>query len=75
MTQLIGKNAIKVDLPKNIKIHPVIQVEHTTPFKTRPTELTNFKTIKPEEIKMKDGSIEYEVQEILNHKTRGRGYL
>ena len=62
------KNTIKVELPHNVKIHPVIHVKHTTPFKTQPTELKNFKTLKPEETKMKDGSIEYGVQDILNHK-------
>ena len=37
--------------------------------KNQPEELRNFKTTQLEQIEMPNGSIEYEVQDVLNHKS------
>lgn len=35
ITKLVEKNAFKVELPDNLKIHPVVHVLHTTPYASK----------------------------------------
>ncbi len=35
---LVGKNAIRLDLPPTMKVHPVINVSHTSPFHEQPSD-------------------------------------
>ena len=37
--KLIGKNALQLELPDHIKIHPVVYVTHTIPHKEQPAEI------------------------------------
>lgn len=38
--ELIGKNAVRLALPDNIKIHPVVHVEHTARAYVQPAEIS-----------------------------------
>jgi transposase InsO family protein len=66
--QLIGKNAVKVELPNNMRIHPVI----STAFIKLYNESTQFENrIKePSPPVVIDNHLEYEVDNILNSRKR-----
>jgi hypothetical protein len=44
---LIGKNAVKFDLPDHIKIHPVVYVIHTTPHHMQPVDISSPLPVRP----------------------------
>src|SRR5437660_5212642 len=57
-------NAIELVLPKSMKIHPVVNVEHIKPF-LNPRE--GQRRYKPEAVYIgEDGSKDFEVKEIVN---------
>ena len=63
--QMIGDNACELELPESMKIHPVVNVSqvkkyHGTLQRPPPIEI--------------DGSEEYEVEDILDHRRAGRGH-
>lgn len=39
IVKLIGKNGVRLQLPKNIRTHDVVQVEHTKILKTQSTDI------------------------------------
>ena len=71
--ELIGKNAVRLELPEHFKIHPVVHVSHTMPFVEQPSEIAQHVQPRPEPIPTVEGK-EYTVDKILNHRKRGRGY-
>ena len=71
--ELIGKNAVRLDLPEHFKIHPVVHVSHTVPFVEQPREIGQAVQQRPEPIPTVQGE-EYVVDKILKHRKRGRGY-
>ena len=71
--KLIGKNALKLELPDHIKIHPVVHVSHTIPHKEQPAEVAASFQSRPEPIQA-DEDEEYEVEAIFQHRKRGRDY-
>lgn len=74
VTELIGKNAVKVKLPDAIHIHPIIHVEHTARRKKQPEDLATKEPppVQPS-IDVK-GDLVVEVSEILAHRRKGRGF-
>jgi len=71
--ELIGKNALRLDLPEHFKIHPVVHVIHTMPFKEQPEDIRQEVAPRPEPIPTIQGE-EYIVEKILGHRKKGRGY-
>ncbi len=73
MLQLIGKNALKLDLPPNVKVHPVFNVSFTFPYHEQPLDIGNSLPETPVPVQTPDGP-EFVVEEILSHRNRGHGY-
>ncbi|PXF42428.1 hypothetical protein BWQ96_07839 [Gracilariopsis chorda] len=73
IVKLIGKNALKLELPDHIKIHPIVHVSHTIPHKKQTTDIAASVQPRPEPIQTEEGE-EYEVAAILKHKKRGKEF-
>ena len=71
--KLIGKNALKLELPSHLKIHSTVHVSHTRPFVKRLSDIDNPLPPPPEPV-MKDQGAEYQVEKILKHRKRGKKY-
>ena len=72
MIQKVSSNAYKLELPPTFKIHPVIHVRYLTRHLDVAKYSSRIPVPEPEVI-MDDGSIEYEVESILNHRVRKYG--
>ena len=72
--ELIGKNAVRLELPNSVKIHPVVHVEHTVPHRVQPAGIAQESQPKPAPVTGEDGDLEFEVGSILSHRKRGRGF-
>ena len=72
IVKLIGKNALKLELPDHTKIHPVVHSSYTMPHQDQSAELAAPVQPRPEPIQASDGE-EYEVEANLQHRKRGRG--
>ena len=70
---IVGRNAVKLNLPDNVKIHDVVSIMHTVPYKEQPVEIANPSPQPPDPIPV-DAEEEYEVDEILSHRKRGQGF-
>jgi hypothetical protein len=70
--ELVGKNAVRLELPDHLKIHPVVHVIHTTPYRSQPPDTA---VPLPEKTAPVPTVLEYEheVEAILAHRRRGRG--
>ena len=73
VTKLIGRNAVRLDLPPHFKIHPVVHVIHTTPFVEQPRDIAPAVEPKPAPVPTVNGD-EQIVDKILNHRRRGKGF-
>ena len=74
VTGLVGRNAVKLELPTQVKIHDVVNVVHTVPYKEQSTEISAPVVPKPDPVPGAGGEEEYHVEEILKHRKRGKGY-
>lgn len=72
--ELVGKNAVCLDLPSNIRLHPVVHVSHTTPHKSQPPSMSQPVPPRPDPVPDDAGELLFEVERILAHRKRGRGY-
>jgi len=66
----IGKNAVKIKLPQDMKIHPVISNAFIKEYKESERFTERIKE-KPPPVEI-NGNLEYEVEEILNKRIRYR---
>ena len=73
MIELIGRNAVRLELPSHLKIHPVVHVVHTTPFVEQPSDIGKPVTEQPAPVPTVHGH-EHVVDKILQHRPRGRGF-
>jgi len=74
ITAKIGKNAVKVALPDNIRIHDVVHVAHTMPFVQQPADI-GHPVVRPDPVpEPNTGAPLYMVEESLGHRKRGRGF-
>jgi hypothetical protein len=44
---LIGKNAVRLELPDHLRIHPVFHVIHTKPHYEQPLDISSFVPVRP----------------------------
>ena len=65
------RTAYKLDLPPHMKIHPVFHISQLKLYR-RPTNATRTYE-KPGPIIVGEGTEEYEVDEVINHRKRKRG--
>ena len=70
---LIGKNAVKLELPHHLKIHNVVNVIHTVPYFDQPAEIGVSVPPKPNPVPTMKGD-EYVVEKILKHRRKGKGF-
>ena len=71
--ELVGKNAVRLELPDHFKIHPVVHVIHTTSFFEQPSDIAALLLSRPEPVPAIDGD-KYIVEEILAHRKKGKGH-
>lgn len=71
--ELVSKNAVRLDLPKHLKIHDVVHVSHTVPFVDQPNDIALPIPPKPAPVPAVEGE-EHVVERILKHRKRGRGF-
>ena len=73
VNEVIGRNAVRLELPDHFKIHPVVHVIHTTPFVEQPRDIAQPVEHRPLPVPTIEGD-EHVVAEILKHRPRGRGF-
>jgi transposase InsO family protein len=70
ITKTVGDNAVKLHLPKTMRIHPVVNISRVRPYKEPPEGQTS---IRPGPVKVtEDREIEYEVDHIVNVRKQGQ---
>lgn len=70
ITEVISPNAVKLKLPKTIRIHPVVNVSRIRPY--NPSRIPNHRTPPSPPVEI-DGEFEFEVEQILDSRlSRGR---
>ena len=69
MVKQISKVAYQLQLPPSMKIHPVFHIDLLIPFVSTDAYGQAYSQPAPELI---DGEEEYEVDEIIRHRTKGR---
>ena len=66
-----NRTAYKLDLPPHMKVHPVFHISQLKLYK-RPTDAARTYE-KPGPVIVGEGTEEYEVDEVINHRKRKRG--
>lgn len=74
ITELIGRNALRLMLPKNINILPVVHLEHTERAYTQPKNSTNPALTPAQPFVDETGETVIEIEKILAHRNQGRGH-
>lgn len=72
--ELVGMNAVRLELPDNMGLHPAVDAIHTTPFAEQPNEISQPLTTRPDPVPESGGQLHYKVDEHLKYRKRGRGY-
>lgn len=70
--ELVGKNAVRLDLPINVRIHPVVHVVHTNAFRGQPTDISWPVTLRPDPVRSLTGML-FVVDRILAHRKTWTG--
>lgn len=71
ITNLVGKNAVRSDLPDHFMIHQVVHVIRTTLYVEQPDDVSQPFISRPEPIPLIHGE-EHVAQKIFAHRKRGR---
>lgn len=71
--KLVGKNAVRLELPTTMRIHPVVNVSHTKPYFDQPEDLSSTIERPPPPVIGPLGPA-YEIDRVIQHRRRGRGY-
>lgn len=74
INEIIGKNAVRLTLPDNITIHPVVHVEHTARVYTQPSDICHPPPPQAQAFVDELGDLVAVMSRILSHRRRGRGY-
>ena len=75
VTGLVGRNAIHIKIPHHYRIHPVVHIIHTEPYHQKPVHLRAHDAPPPVYMPSNEAPTqEEEVETILAHRRRGRGY-
>lgn len=74
VTDIISKNVIRIDLPENISIHPVIHVEHTARAYRQPSNISTTPEPSAQPFINEHGESVIEVSAILSHRRRGKSW-
>ena len=70
ITKRIGDNAIELQLPRSMKIHPIVNISWVKPYKEC---LEGQPTFKPGPVQVtEDREVEFEVETILDSRWKGR---
>jgi hypothetical protein len=70
ITKTVGDNAVKLHLPKTMRIHPMVNISRVRPYKE---PLEGQTSIRPGPVKVtEDREIEYEVDHIVNVRKKGQ---
>ena len=73
--QLVGKNAVRLKIPHHYRIFPIVHIIHTEPYHQQPSHLRAHNAQPAIYIPSSDAPTqEEEVERILAHRKRGRGY-
>jgi hypothetical protein len=71
--EVISDTAYRVHLPDNMKVHPVFHVNLLEKYIETPPEFSRRDFLRPPPIEVeKEMELEYEVEEILKHKVKGK---
>lgn len=73
ISKLIGENAIRLELPSNIKIHQVVYVKHTSRCRLQPHNIALKQQPPTQPFIHEHGDTVIEVSKHLSNRKRGRG--
>lgn len=73
VSEIINKNPVRIALPDNTTIHPVVHVEHTAQVRTQPMEICYPSKLRSQPFRDSIGGV-IMVSRILSHRKRGRGW-
>jgi hypothetical protein len=68
----ISSTAYELDLPANVKIHPVVNVEYLKKYNQSPSDFAG-RVEPPPPPAIIDGQESYEVEELIDHRNRKDG--
>lgn len=71
-SEQIGQNVLRLKLPKNIYIHPVVYVEHTKRAYTQPKNITNLAPTPEQPFMDETDETVVEIKKILAHIKRSQ---
>ncbi len=72
--KLIGKNAVRLELPATMRVHPAINVSHTSRFFQQPEDISRARGPPPPPVFEHNDDAYYDIDGILNHRLNRHGY-
>lgn len=72
--ELVGTNAVRLDLPRHIRFYQVVHVSHTKSHREYPSDLAQKVRTTPVSVDSTAATPLFAVDRILAHRRRGRGY-